>query len=172
MKTNRRTFISTAITGGMATTAIPFTSCRSEQYTSGIPTELAARYATLDEILKKPVLKSELIVINIFKRMISKSINRITCSSPSLRLIHYLSFLTTLAVIVFLVFPQFNNTILAQDTDYDVVVIAGTPAGVAAAIAAGRMGKTVIIIEQSPVLGGMLASRMLLRLKTQLDSDN
>ena len=45
-----------------------------------------------------------------------------------------------------------------EDTVYDVVVVAGTPAGIAAAIAAGRMGKSVIIIEQSPVLGGMLAS--------------
>ncbi len=40
----------------------------------------------------------------------------------------------------------------------DVVVIGGTPAGIAAAIAAGRAGKTVILIEQSPVLGGVLSS--------------
>lgn len=43
-------------------------------------------------------------------------------------------------------------------SDYDVVVIGGTPAGVAAAIAAGRAGKSVILVEQSPVLGGMLSS--------------
>ncbi len=42
--------------------------------------------------------------------------------------------------------------------DYDVVVIGGTPAGVAAAIAAGRAGKTVMVVEQSPVLGGVLSS--------------
>ena len=41
---------------------------------------------------------------------------------------------------------------------YDVVVIGGTPAGVAAAIAAGRAGKSVILIEQSPVLGGVHSS--------------
>jgi hypothetical protein len=41
---------------------------------------------------------------------------------------------------------------------YDVVVIGGTPAGIAAAIAAGRAGKTVVLIEQSPVLGGVLSS--------------
>ena len=45
--------------------------------------------------------------------------------------------------------------------DYDVVVIGGTPAGIAAAIAAGRAGKTVIVIEQSPVLGGVLSSGVL-----------
>ncbi len=81
-------------------------------------------------------------------------------SSPS-RLNGRLSFLTTWAVFTFLVFLQFTPTATAQDTDYDVVVIAGTPAGVAAAIAAGRTGKSVIIIEQSPVLGGMLASGVL-----------
>lgn len=41
---------------------------------------------------------------------------------------------------------------------YDLVIIGGTPGGIAAAIAAGRAGKTVIIIEQSPVLGGVLSS--------------
>ena len=41
---------------------------------------------------------------------------------------------------------------------YDVVVIGGTPAGVAAAIAAARLGMRVIIVEQSPVLGGVLSS--------------
>jgi hypothetical protein len=62
------------------------------------------------------------------------------------------------------------NKIIAQDDkhiewaevkQYDVIVIGGTPAGVAAAIAAGRAGKSVIIIEQSPVLGGVLSSGVL-----------
>ena len=48
-----------------------------------------------------------------------------------------------------------------QVKDYDVVVIGGTPAGVAAAIAAARADKTVIIIEQAPVLGGVLSSGVL-----------
>lgn len=47
------------------------------------------------------------------------------------------------------------------DRDYDVVVIGGTPAGVAAAIAAARADKTVIIIEQAPSLGGVLSSGVL-----------
>ena len=41
---------------------------------------------------------------------------------------------------------------------YDVIIIGGTPAGIAAAIAAGRAEKRVMIIEQSPVLGGVLSS--------------
>ena len=48
-----------------------------------------------------------------------------------------------------------------QANDYDVVVIGGTPAGVAAAIAAARADKTVIIIEQAPCLGGVLSSGVL-----------
>ena len=56
-----------------------------------------------------------------------------------------------------------NSTVAApkQTNHYDVVVIGGTPSGIAAAIAASRAGKTVIIIEQSPVLGGVLSSGVL-----------
>lgn len=46
----------------------------------------------------------------------------------------------------------------AQTNDYDIVVIGATPAGIAAAISAGRQGKSVLLVEQSPVLGGMLSS--------------
>jgi flavin-dependent dehydrogenase len=51
-----------------------------------------------------------------------------------------------------------TDTARGQTNEYDVVVIGGTPAGIAAAIAAGRAGKTVIVIEQTPVLGGVLSS--------------
>ena len=56
-----------------------------------------------------------------------------------------------------------RNAIAAanQKTDFDIVVIGGTPAGVAAAIAAARADKTVMIIEQAPVLGGVLSSGVL-----------
>lgn len=43
-------------------------------------------------------------------------------------------------------------------TDYDVVIISGSSAGVGAAIAAGRMGASVALVEDTPVLGGMLAN--------------
>ena len=49
----------------------------------------------------------------------------------------------------------------AEAQQYDVIVIGGTPAGVAVAIAAGRAEKSVIIIEQSPLLGGVLSSGVL-----------
>jgi FAD-dependent oxidoreductase family protein/S-layer family protein len=41
---------------------------------------------------------------------------------------------------------------------YDVIVIGGSSAGVGAAVAAGRMGASVALIEDTPVLGGMLAN--------------
>ena len=50
------------------------------------------------------------------------------------------------------------TTVHSPASTYDVVVIGGTPAGVAAAIAAGRAGKSVVLIEQSPVLGGVHSS--------------
>ncbi|MDG2381268.1 MAG: FAD-dependent oxidoreductase [Pirellulaceae bacterium] len=51
-----------------------------------------------------------------------------------------------------------TRTSPASTNAYDVLVVGGTPAGVAAAIAAARADKNVIIIEQSPVLGGVLSS--------------
>ncbi|MEM7371922.1 MAG: FAD-dependent oxidoreductase [Bacteroidota bacterium] len=67
----------------------------------------------------------------------------------------------TLATVALLFFPAFHFTVTAQDLDHDILIIGGTPAGISAAIAAGRLGKTVLIIEQSPVLGGVLASGVL-----------
>ncbi|MEO5997845.1 MAG: FAD-dependent oxidoreductase [Chitinophagaceae bacterium] len=55
------------------------------------------------------------------------------------------------------VYSQAKNS-YSQKSDYDIVVIGGTPAGVAASVAAGRNGKSVILVEQSPVLGGTLSS--------------
>jgi hypothetical protein len=44
----------------MAATTIPLSSCRLEPNALGSRPDLASRYATLDEILKQPVLKREL----------------------------------------------------------------------------------------------------------------
>ncbi|MGN6268011.1 MAG: FAD-dependent oxidoreductase [Ginsengibacter sp.] len=55
-----------------------------------------------------------------------------------------------------LVYSQSNSS--SRKANYDIVVIGGTPAGVAASIAAGRLGKSVMLVEQSPVLGGVLSS--------------
>ncbi len=60
MKTTRRKFISTAITGSVAIAAIPLSSCREEGRACFTPAELKSRYALLDEIIKQPMLKKEL----------------------------------------------------------------------------------------------------------------
>ena len=56
MKTNRRTFISNAVVGGIAATTLPLSSCVTDKATN----DLELRYAKLDEILAQPVLKKEL----------------------------------------------------------------------------------------------------------------
>ncbi len=58
MKTNRRQFLSSAIAGGMAATALPGSACGAAA--GGPPSGLKERYARLDQILKQPVLKKEL----------------------------------------------------------------------------------------------------------------
>jgi len=61
MKTNRRKFISTAVTGSLAAVTMPLSSCGSNSAgSSGSPADIKARYARLDEIIKQPVLKKEL----------------------------------------------------------------------------------------------------------------
>ncbi|MCK4922262.1 MAG: mandelate racemase/muconate lactonizing enzyme family protein [Bacteroidales bacterium] len=57
MKTNRRHFISTAITGGLATT-LPLSSC-SQSDSINSPA-VKANYEKLDQILRKPVFRKEL----------------------------------------------------------------------------------------------------------------
>jgi flavin-dependent dehydrogenase len=46
----------------------------------------------------------------------------------------------------------------AFSQQFDVVVVGATTGGVAAAIAAGRQGMKVALIEESPVLGGIMAN--------------
>ncbi|HEY5511017.1 MAG TPA: mandelate racemase/muconate lactonizing enzyme family protein [Prolixibacteraceae bacterium] len=60
MSTNRRNFISTVLTGGLAAATIPLSACGSEKKTANPLTDLKSRYARLDQILQQPVLKKEL----------------------------------------------------------------------------------------------------------------
>ena len=57
MKTNRRHFISTAVSGGLAAT-LPLSSC-SRNDSIIPPTSLKDKYEKLDQILKQPVFKRE-----------------------------------------------------------------------------------------------------------------
>jgi hypothetical protein len=47
-------------------------------------------------------------------------------------------------------------SLLAADHRYDVAVYGGTPAGIAAAVVAARQGHTVVLIEPTPYIGGLL----------------
>jgi L-alanine-DL-glutamate epimerase-like enolase superfamily enzyme len=60
MKTNRRKFISTTVAGGLAAAALPLSYGVANTTSEGSQTDIKSRYAKLDEILKKPVLKREL----------------------------------------------------------------------------------------------------------------
>ncbi len=52
----------------------------------------------------------------------------------------------------------FSTAAAAGEQRTDVIVVGGSSAGVAAAIAAGRHGVRVAVIEETPVLGGLLAN--------------
>ena len=49
---------------------------------------------------------------------------------------------------------------------YDVIVAGGGMSGVAAAVASGRMGKKVLLIEQSSMLGGLGTSGLMTMVMT------
>jgi L-alanine-DL-glutamate epimerase-like enolase superfamily enzyme len=60
MKTNRRKFISTAVTGGMTAAALPLSYSLAKTTSDDSVKNIKSRYAKLDEILKIPILKKEL----------------------------------------------------------------------------------------------------------------
>ena len=60
MSTNRRNFISTVVTGGLAAATIPLSASGAEKTDANPLTDLKSRYARLDKILQQPVLKREL----------------------------------------------------------------------------------------------------------------
>jgi hypothetical protein len=49
---------------------------------------------------------------------------------------------------------------IQAETDYEILVCGGGPAGIAAAIAAGRLGKKVLLAEATGCLGGMATNGM------------
>ncbi|WP_017257245.1 FAD-dependent oxidoreductase [Pedobacter arcticus] len=52
----------------------------------------------------------------------------------------------------------FATTIIKADTnDYEIIVYGATPSGIAAAVAAAREGKKVVIIEPLNIVGGMMS---------------
>ena len=79
-------------------------------------------------------------------------------TTPLIRQFKILFALLLVVILQARVAAEGSVTVQSPARDYDVAVIGGTPAGIAAAIAAGRAGKAVVLIEQSPVLGGMLSS--------------
>jgi len=60
MKTNRRKFISTTLSGGIAIAALPLSCSTANPVNGDLSDEIKSRYDRIDEILKKPVLKREL----------------------------------------------------------------------------------------------------------------
>lgn len=59
---------------------------------------------------------------------------------------------------VALAINQFVAETSSADLKADVIVVGGTPGGVAAAIAAARLGQNVVLVESHNHLGGMMAS--------------
>jgi hypothetical protein len=59
-----------------------------------------------------------------------------------------------------LLFPMFRSPALAQ-SDPAILVVGGTPAGVAAAVAAARAGAEVTLVARRPQLGGILTDGMM-----------
>ncbi len=60
MKTSRRKFISATVAGGLAAAALPLSLSGTETTSDGSGADIKSRYAKIDEILKKPILKKEL----------------------------------------------------------------------------------------------------------------
>ena len=60
MKTNRRQFLTSAVTGGITAAGLPLVSCVSGAKTSFSDDELKARFDKLDRVLQQPVFKKNL----------------------------------------------------------------------------------------------------------------
>lgn len=58
----------------------------------------------------------------------------------------------------FIICILFLCTLSAQNNNYDVVIIGGTPGGIMAAMAAAREGKSVLLLERTSHIGGLPAN--------------
>lgn len=59
-------------------------------------------------------------------------------------------------IFLYLLFIQSNQPVFCQTTlHYDIVIYGGTSAGISAAIQGSRLGKKVVLIEQSNRIGGL-----------------
>ncbi|GAB3699816.1 FAD-dependent oxidoreductase [Spirosoma flavus] len=51
-----------------------------------------------------------------------------------------------------------NTNALLADSEYDLIIVGGTPGGIMAAVAASRMGKKSLLLERSAHIGGLPAN--------------
>ncbi len=58
-------------------------------------------------------------------------------------------------ILAMLIFPGILTGEIREPREYDIVIYGGTSAGIAAAIQASRMGKTVLLIEPTSRIGGL-----------------
>src|SRR5439155_17899554 len=58
-------------------------------------------------------------------------------------------------LVLYICFDLFSSHASAADQTYDVVIYGGNAGGVAAAVQAARMGKSVLIIEPGKHIGGL-----------------
>ncbi len=73
----------------------------------------------------------------------------------------FIQLLLIAALVVSVVGSTPPATAVQSTYDIDVLVVGGTPAGVAASIAAARMGASVVLVEDGPRLGGVMTSAWL-----------
>lgn len=59
--------------------------------------------------------------------------------------------------ILIIIFLFATTTIKANTNDYEIIVYGATPSGIAAAVAAAREGKKVVIVEPLNIVGGMMS---------------
>ncbi len=54
--------------------------------------------------------------------------------------------------------PGFDARLRAEEPDYDILVYGATPGGISATVSAARHGRTVLLVEPTPRLGGLITN--------------